>query len=185
MPTSEDTLLEEAVDPSVEPGLAPPAAVPTRRRVVEEPFEDEEDEEEEEETVTVLTAQERADFASLMTCGRRSKTITVMGHPVVIQTLTVADEMRIGLFTKKYLDSQLGFQRAYQVAVCAAGIRELQGRPLHSSLYETTSPDEIFDKSVAEVEKLYPIVVTQVYQAIMDLEREFAELAIKLGKLPG
>ena len=30
-----------------------------------------------------------------------------------------------------------------------------------------------------------PIVVTQVYQAIMDLEREFAELAIKLGKLPG
>ena len=120
-----------------------------------------------------------------MTCGRRSKTITVMGHPVVIQTLTTADEMRIGLFTKKYLDSQLGFQRAYQVAVCAAGIRELQGRPLFTSLREITSEDEIFDKSVEAVQKLYPIVVTQVYQGIMDLEREFAELAIKLGKLSG
>jgi hypothetical protein len=139
----------------------------------------------EEPPVTELTDQERVDFASLLTCGRRSKTITVMGHPVVIQTLTTADEMRIGLFTKKYLDSQLGFQRAYQVAVCAAGVRELQGAPLFTSLRETTSDDEVFDKSVEAVKALYPIVVTQVYQAIMDLEREFAELAIKLGKLPG
>jgi len=189
MPTSEDTRVAEApLDPAVEPGLAPPAIAPNRRRVDDEPVHDFEGEDEEEaddeEEVTELTAQERADFASLLTCGRRSKTITVMGHPVVIQTLTTADEMRIGLFTKKYLDSQLGFQRAYQVAVCAAGVREVQGQPLFQSLFEVTD-DEAFDKSVEAVKKLYPIVVTQVYQAILDLEREFAELAIKLGKLPG
>lgn len=182
MPTSVNTEVDEApVDPAVEPGLAPPEAAPRRRRVAEEPDEPEPAGEQ----VTELTPEERADFASLLTCGRRSKTITVMGHPVVIQTLTTADEMRIGLFTKKYLDSQLGFQRAYQVAVCAAGIRELQGRPLFTSLVEVTSDDEVFDKSVEAVQKLYPIVVTQVYQAILDLEREFAELAIKLGKLSG
>lgn len=186
MPTSEYTEVDEVADPSIEPGIAPPAK---RRRVVAEEsvvVEDEPAAEAEEETSpTELTPQERADFASLLTCGRRSKTITVMGHPVVIQTLTVADEMRIGLFTKKYLDSQLGFQRAYQVAVCAAGIRELQGQPLFTSLREVTSEDEIFDKKVEAATKLYPVVITQIYQAILDLEREFAELAIKLGKLSG
>lgn len=183
MPVSEDTLVGESpVDPSVEPDLAPPTM--PDRHLVADPI-DEEPETEDRDEVTELTDQERADFASLLTCGRRSKTITVMGHPVVIQTLTTADEMRIGLFTKRYLDSQLGFQRAYQVAVCAAGVREVQGRPLTSSLFESTSDDQLFDKAVEEVQKLYPIVVTQVYQAIMDLEREFAELAIKLGKLPG
>lgn len=187
MPTSEDTRVAEApIDPAVEPGLAPPEK-PTRRRVTAEAVADESEPNEAaaDPGTTELTEQERADFASLITCGRRSKTVTVMGHPVVIQTLNTADEMRIGLFTKPYLDSQLGFQRAYQVAVCAAGIREVQGQPLFSSLSQVTSEDEIFDKSVEAVKKLYPIVVTQVYQAIMNLEREFAELAIKLGKLTG
>ena len=184
MPTSEGTTVAEApVDPAHEPDLAPPD-----RRLVgaaDESGDDGAAEAPAVEEVTELTDQERQDFASLMTCGRRSKTITVMGHPVVIQTLTTADEMRIGLFTKRYTDTQLGFQRAYQVAVCAAGIREVQGRPLFTSLREVTSQDEVFDRSVDAVKEFYPVVVTQVYQAIMDLEREFAELAIKLGKLPG
>ena len=166
-------------DPTIDPDLTPPQ----NRRIVGELIEEEVVEEEIPETV--LTPEELRDFASLITCGRRSKTITVMGHPVVVQTLTTADEMRIGLFTKKFLDSQLGFQRAYQVAVCAAGIREVQGKPLFRSLSAATSEDEIFDKNVEAVQDYYPIVVTQIYQAIMDLEREFAELAIKLGKLPG
>ena len=173
-------------DPTIEPDLAPPTppSAPSQdRRIVGELIEEEVIEEKLAETV--LTDAERRDFAALITCGRRSKTITVMGHPVVVQTLTTGDEMRIGLYTKKYMDTQLGFQRAYQVAVCAAGIREVQGKPLFSSLREITSEDEIFDKSAEAVQEFYPIVVTQVYQAIMDLEREFAELAIKLGKLTG
>jgi hypothetical protein len=176
------TVDEDLVDPAVEPDLAPP----TRRRVDDLIEQDAElPEPEEAPEVTTLTEQERRDFTSLLTCGRRSKTITVMGHPVVIQTLNTADEMRIGLYTKPYLETQLGFQRAYQVAVCAAGVREVQGKPLFTSLREITSEDEAFDKSVEEIKKFYPIVVTQIYQAIMDLEREFADLAIKLGKLKG
>lgn len=189
MNTSEQLSVDEApVDPAVDPELAPPTPfVEDRRIVADETAAVVEDEiaAPEKVEVTELTAEERRDFASLMTCGRRSKTITVMGHPVVIQTLNTADEMRIGLFTKKYSDTQLGFQRAYQVAVCAAGIREVQGSPLFRDLREITSEDEIFDKSVTAVQEFYPVVVSQIYQAIMDLEREFAELAIKLGKLPG
>ena len=168
------------VDPSIDPDLAPPEP---SRRIVGELIEVEESDQQEE--VTELSPQERQDFTSLLTCGRRSKKISVMGHPVVIQTLKTADEMRIGLFTKTYLESQLGFQRAYQVAVCAAGVREIQGRPLFKDLREVTDEDEIFSKNVEAVQELYPIVVTQIYQAIMDLEREFAELALKLGKLKG
>ena len=185
-PSAEPQVEDIPVDPAVDPDLVPPTP-PGPDRVVVEP--DPELEESapapEEVNVTVLTDDERRDFASLMTCGRRSKTITVMGHPVVIQTLTTADEMRIGLFTKQYLESQMGFQRAYQVAVCAAGVREVQGQPLFSALRETTSDDEVFDKKAEEVKKFYPIVISQIYQGIMDLEREFAELAIKLGKLSG
>jgi hypothetical protein len=175
MTVSEDV----PVDPSVDPDLAPPES----RRIVGELIEVEEGPSEPE--VTELTDAERHDFATLLTCGRRSKKISVMGHPVVIQTLKTGDEMRVGLFTKKYLESQLGFQRAYHVAVCAAGIREVQGKPLFKDLREVTDEDEIFDKNVAAVMEFYPIVVTQIYQAIMDLEREYAELAVKLGKLKG
>lgn len=189
MKTSAETTVEDIpVDPAVDPDLMPPTPPTEGRRVVtpDPALEGEEGEDSLAPTeVTELSAEERRDFASLLTCGRRSKTITVMGHPVVIQTLTSADEMRIGLFTKSYIESQMGFQRAYQVAVCAAGVREVQGQPLFRSLREVTSEDEIFDKSVEEVRKFYPIVVSQIYQAIMDLEREFAELAIKLGKLSG
>lgn len=174
--TSEDI----PVDPAVDPDLEPPASI---RRIVGEPIEVEDEPSPVE--VTELTTEERNDFASLLTCGRRFKTVSVMGHPVKIQTLKTGDEMRIGLFTKKYLDSQLGFQRSYQVAVCAAGVRELQGKPLFSSLSPATDEDEIFAKSVETVQELYPIVVTQIFTEIMNLEREFAELAIKLGKLKG
>ena len=183
MTTSAQPTVETPDDPAVEPGLAPPPPPPQDRRVVGELIE--ETVQTGEPPVTELTDAERRDFAALMTCGRRSKTITIMGHPVVIQTLTTGDEMRIGLYTKRYLDTQLGFQRAYQVAVCAAGIREVQGKPLFRELREITSDDEIFDKSAQAVQEFYPIVITQIYQAIMDLEREFAELAIKLGKLSG
>jgi hypothetical protein len=136
--------------------------------------------------VTELTDQERADFAALITVGRRTKKITVMDHQVVIQTLKTGDEMRIGLFTKPYLETQ-GFSRAYQVAVCAAGIKEVDGKPLWRSLsaVEDLNEDEAFRKGVEVVEDYYPIVVSQIYQGIMDLEREFADLAIKLGKLSG
>ncbi len=171
---------EIPVDPTVDPDLDPPSG---NRRIVGELIEVEDEPTEPE--VTTLTNDERRDFASLLTCGRRSKKISVMGHTVVIQTLKTGDEMRVGLYTKKYLESQLGFQRAYQVAVCAAGIREVQGKPLFHSLSPETNEDEIFDKSVEAVMNYYPVVVTQIYQAIMDLEREFAELAIKLGKLQG
>ena len=174
---------EAPPDPTFDPDIVPPDA-PEDRRVVGDVTED--DAKESVPVVTELTAEERGDFASLLTVGRRTKKLTIMDHQVVVQTLKTSDEMRIGLYTKPYLESQ-GFSRAYQVAVCASGILEVDGKPLWRSLSESDNkdPDEVFRRSVNVVSEYYPIVISQVYQAIMDLEREFAELAIKLGKLPG
>ena len=140
-------------------------------------------EEAKEEEVTELTDEERVLFQSLMTVGRRSKSIDVMGHPVVIQSLRVADDLRIGLWCKKYEETR-GFQRAYQLGVCAAGIRTIDGKPLYESL-TPSAEDEIFEAKVEKLENYYPIVINQIYNAIIGLDSEFAELAMKLGKLKG
>ena len=136
-----------------------------------------------EEEVTELTDEERVLFQSLMTVGRRSKSIDVMGHTVVIQSLRVADDLRIGLWCKKYEETR-GFQRAYQLGVCAAGIRTIDGKHLYESL-TPSAEDEIFEAKVEKLEKYYPIVINQIYNAIISLDAEFAELAMKLGKLKG
>ena len=180
MSSTDTDQLEAPVDPAVDPDLMPPF----ERQIVGDLVQEEIPEEDPDAGEDVeLTDEERRDFATLITCGRRSKKIAVMGHSVVIQTLTTADEMRVGLFTKRFADTTLGFQRAYQVGVCAAGIRSVQGKPLFSDLREITDEDEIFNRAAEAVQQYYPVVVTQIYQAIMDLEREFAEIAIKLGKL--
>lgn len=137
----------------------------------------------EEEEVTELTDEERVLFQSLMTVGRRSKSIDVLGHTVVIQSLRVADDLRIGLWCKKYEETR-GFQRAYQLGVCAAGIRTIDGKPLYESL-TPSAEDEIFESKVEKLQDYYPIVINQIYNSIIGLDAEFAELAMKLGKLKG
>lgn len=193
------------VDTTIEPGIAPPARKGRKKAPVTDtsvvfkdgsdledsgiPYEDRtivgeliEDEPEEVEERLTLTLEERTDLAKLMTVGRRVKTIKVANHQVKIQTLTGDDEMRIGLFTKPYLDTQ-GFARAYHVGTCAAGIVEIKGQPLWDSLMPIDDPNERFLKNAEAVGQFYPVVISRIYDEIMNLEREFAALAIKLNLL--
>lgn len=168
-----------------DPDIIPPGAVEdsqyvTSERVAEEIAEAVEAIEEE---VTELTDEERSLFASLMTVGQRHKTIEVMGHEVTIQSLRVADDLRIGLWCKKYEETR-GFQRAYQLGVCAAGIQKVDGKPLYESLVQAAE-DEVFEGKVKKLESYYPIVINQIYNAVISLDAEFAELATRLGKLKG
>jgi hypothetical protein len=136
------------------------------------------------ETITELSPEEQVMFASLMTCGRRSKTIHLLDHTVVVESLCGDDDLRIGLYAKNYVAS-LGEQRAYQIAVTAAAIRTIDGKPFVDSLYEKADNDALFDEKVAKVAKMYPIVIAAIYRAALDAEKEFVELVTKLGKLPG
>lgn len=136
------------------------------------------------EPVTELSDEERGWFETLLTVGRRSKSINVMGHTVVIQNLNTDDDLRIGLFCKEFQGAPPADARAYQLATCAAGVREVDGLPLYQPLGET-DPQEIFDQKVAKLRTYYPVVITQIYREILALDGEFMELAQKLGKLTG
>ena len=138
----------------------------------------------EEEEAVSLSPEEEIMFASLMTCGRRSKTVHLLNHTVVVESLNGDDDLRIGLYVKEYQGS-LGEQRAYQIAVAAAGIRSIDGKPIATSLYAEAGNDALFDEKVAKVSKMYPTVINRIYRAVLDAEKEFVELATKLGKLDG
>jgi hypothetical protein len=165
---------------STDPDEAPPPPMPESTedvlydRVENKPAEE----------ITELSPEEQVMFASLMTCGRRSKVISVLDHTVVVQTLCCDDDLRIGLYVKDFQGS-IGEQRAYQVGVAAAGIRSIDGVPLVQGLYEQAGDDALFDQKVAKVVKMYPTIVNRIYRAVMDAEKEFVELATKLGKLSG
>jgi hypothetical protein len=131
-----------------------------------------------------LSPEEQVMFASLLTCGRRSKTLTIFDHTVVVQTLCGDDDLRIGLYAKQYAGS-FGEQRAYQIAVAAAGIRTIDGKPLVQGLFDQATDDALFDQKVAKVAQMYPTVINKIYRCVLDAEQEFVELATKLGKFGG
>lgn len=128
-----------------------------------------------------LSPEEQVNFASLLTCGRRTKTLHLLDHTVVVQTLCGADDLRIGVYAKPYAGT-VGEQRAYKIAVAAAGIVSIDGKPLVSSLYQNADEAAMFDQKVKSVEKMYPAVITSVYKAVLAAEQEFMELVDRLGK---
>ncbi|ACH62127.1 tail assembly chaperone [Mycobacterium phage Myrna] len=187
---------DRPVDTSIDPDIRPPdrealaaleeSGETENRRIVGELIEVAEEAPAEPEIT--LTHEERQDFERLLTVGRRYKTINVADHDIRIRTLKTADEMRIGLYTKPYLESH-AFARAHQVAVIASGLVEIRKngveQELWTSLKEVTDPDEIFAKNVDALKEFHPPVIAKIYEEIMNLEREFAQLAVKLGKLLG
>jgi hypothetical protein len=128
-----------------------------------------------------LSPEEEVNFASLLTCGRRSKTLHLLDHTVVVETLCAADDLRVGLYAKDYA-STIGEQRAYQIAVAAAALRSIDGQPVVNSLFENADEAALFDQKIKIVEKMYPTVVSRIYRAALESEKEFVELVGRLGK---
>lgn len=190
---SEDTLAPE--DETLDPDIAPPkrrkaaegvesspeTEQPDRIRVGDDP-EEVEDVEPKEPDHTELSAEERESFRNLMTVGRRTKTVTLFDHKVVLASLNVDDEVMIGQATKEYVGSQT-FPRAWQSATVAAAIRSMDGEAWGQSLYADAEPEVLFEEKWAKVRRMYPLVVQYLYNDVTQMEAEFAELARKLGKL--
>lgn len=164
-----------STDPSEVP--LPPQGAVEDRHLVGDPVAHEEDGGD-------LSPEEQVTFASLLTCGRRSKTVVILDHTVVVQTLCGDDDLRIALYIKDYTGT-IGEQRAYQIGVAAAGIRSIGGQPIVQTLFENADEAALFDQKVAKVAKMYPTVINRIYRAVMDAEKEFVELTVKLGKSEG
>lgn len=141
-----------------------------------------EEQEEKIDDVTELSPEERSRFQSLLTIGQTTKKVDVLGHPVVIKTMTVADELMVGLESQKYRGSE-AFPRAYQSAVLAASVVTIDEKQLYVPISPEESDSEVFQKRLEKIHALYPIVVSEIYRHYMDVEKDFAQLAQKLGKL--
>jgi len=175
----------ETVIPQEEPQIRPPEPfIPLENEERQKVATPEQEVAAEGELVTELSDEERLWFEALLTVGRRSKTITVLGHEVVIQNLNTDDDLRIGLFCKEFQGAPPADSRAYQLATCAAGIRSVDGSPLYQPL-GNNSDQEAFDQKLSRLREYYPVVITQIYREILSLDGEFMELAQKLGKLNG
>lgn len=162
-------------EPPIIAGGLPPTE--EDHRLVDSPAEEEPEAED-------LSPEEQVMFASLLTCGRRTKMVKVLDHVVVVQTLNCDDDLRIGLWAKPYVAS-LGEQRAYQIGVAAAGIRSIDGQPFVNPLYSDADESALFDEKAAKVSKMYPHVVQRIHRAVLDAEKEFVALVDRLGKSSG
>lgn len=182
-------------DPLIIPPQIPPVSLPEPEEfVVQEDSETEEtrrvvgeivtEEVEVEDPVVKLTDEERSLFRSLMTVGKRTKTLAVLDHSVLIETLNIDDELQVGLACKEY-EGTKAFARAYQLAICAAAIKEVDGIPLYQGLSDDVEPSEVFTKKLEKLKKYYPVVLYKIYRGVLELEQEFAELVEKLGKQQG
>lgn len=180
---------DETIDPDIEPprqrkdpaeGVeSPPEPEKPDRILVDDPEGDEAPEEPEH---TTLTAEERESFSDLLTVGRRTKTVSLFDHKVVLASLNVDDEIMIGQATKEYSNSQT-FPRAWQSATVAASIRSMDGEAWGQSLYADAEASVLFEEKWAKVRRMYPLVVQALYNEVIQMEAEFAELARKLGKV--
>lgn len=183
---------DEAVDGQIVPPgkyTAPPEDAPGDApeypdgpvRVGESPEEEELDPK---EKITALTEEEREQFRSLLTVGKRLKKIHVLERPVIISSLMADDVLRIGLHVQDYRDTQ-AFAQAYQAATVAASVKKLEGTSWEDTLEMNPDPDVLFRKNWERTIELYPLVIQYIYNEVVTLDAEFAELAAKLGKLSG
>lgn len=170
--------------PEPPPGYTPAGGKAFYDDKEEEPFFRDESLKTEEVEGEELSPEEELMFASLLTCGRRTRSVKILDHTVVVQTLNGDDDLRIGLYVKPFVGS-LGEQRAYQIAVAAAGIRSYDGKNFVTTLYAEADQDALFQEKVDKVSKMYPHVIVRIYRAVMDAEKEFVELVTRLGKLDG
>lgn len=131
-----------------------------------------------------LSPEEHALFSSLLTCGRKINTVDIFNHIVVVHSLCGDDDLRIGLYVKEFQGS-LGESRAYQIGVAAAGIETIDGTPLVTPLFANADESTLFDEKVKRVAKMYPVVINRIYRAVLDAEKDFVELTVRLGKSNG
>ena len=170
---------ELPVDETEDSALVPPGEDAEGRIRVDNPVVEEEPEE---EPITTLTPKERQQFASLLTIGKRTKTVELFDHSIVLASLNVDDEMLVGEAVRDYQGTQ-GFARSYQAATVAAAIRSVNGESWDTALQPDAEPSALFHRKFTKVRKMYPLVVQSLYQECLKMDAEFAELVNKLGKL--
>jgi len=129
-----------------------------------------------------LTPEESEDFRNLLVVGRLAETISVLGHTVTLRTLSVEEDLAVGLIIKPYLGSN-SYERAYRTAICAASIREIDGEPFGEPLSSDVNAYETLEFKFKKITKYYPILLDEVYKRFTELEKQLLPTVSRLGKI--
>jgi len=128
-----------------------------------------------------LTEDEQQNFESIITFGKKTAVDEVFGHSVFLSTLTVEEELQIGLLVKPYLNTD-AYYRAYKTAVVAASVKEIDGQPVYQPMSAHEDSNQIMRKKWDKIKTFYPIIVDSMYNCVTRLEEELGGLIEKISR---
>ena len=143
---------------------------------------EEDDVEEKVEEEYQFTPEESERFKILVQVGSMSKTINVYGHDILISTLSVAEDLEVGLLLKEYNEPH-AFQRAYKTLIAAAATKRIDGNPLIQPLSITDNTGDSVAAKFAIMKNYYPPVIDKIFTGVEDLEKNLLPVLSRLGKI--
>lgn len=132
------------------------------------------------EPIESLSPDESQLFKSLIQVGRLTQTLDVYGHEILISTLTVGEDIQVGLLLKPYIDTH-SFQRAYRALIASAAVRTIDGEELISRL-SSSDPSVTVAEKFQKIKLYFPIVIDKIYDGLTELENRVTPLLSRLGK---
>lgn len=131
---------------------------------------------EEVEKITFTESEESLLKTHLLN-GSRTKVVEVLGHSILLRTISVREELEVISLIKEWEDTR-GFSKAFKTAVLAASIVTIDGEPLYTPF--STEEKATLPKKFEKVGKFYPLFVNKIYEGFRELEEDTDKLLQKL-----
>lgn len=181
VPPAEDANLGSTSGPGVESQSAAdsPDMEPHRETQVE--MSDSADTET--EPIPEFDPKVREDFEGLLYLGRLTDTFTWLGHRFLIRTLSAGEILEVGLLHKPYVGS-LADVKAYQAAVVAAAVLEVDGRPMPVPLTNERTDTSLVNRFQYILNSWFPPTLDAIYEQYLLLESRVEEVIAEMGKAP-
>ncbi len=131
-----------------------------------------------------LSQDEEAELLNLVELGRQTRTVDVLGHRVVLSSLTVDDELQVGQVVKPYIGT-IAQARAHRTGLLAAAVREIDGVPLWSPLRVSDRQNDVA-KKFERLSEYHAAVIDTMYERYIEFEQEVGKVFTeRLGESAG
>lgn len=124
------------------------------------------------------------DFEGLLYLGRLTDTFTWLGHTFLIRTLVSGEVLEIGLLHKPYVGS-LSDVKAYQAAVVAACVLEVDGKPMPVPLTNEASDTALANRFQYVLRSWFTPTLNVIYERYLLLEDRVERVIAAMGKASG
>jgi hypothetical protein len=124
------------------------------------------------------------DFEGLLYLGRLTDQFTWLGHRFLIRSLSAGEILEVGLLHKPYVGS-LADVKAYQAAVVAACVLEVDGKPMPVPLTNERTDTSLVNRFDYLLRSWFPPTLDAIYERYLLLEARVEEVIEAMGKAPG